>query len=304
MPQIKFGSRSSKLARWQTGFIQRSLETLWPGLKSELVLIQTEGDRVLEIPLPEIGGKGLFTQELELALREDRVDVAVHSLKDLPIEDSAGIVIGLIPVRATAHDVLVSRNAEALEDLPLGAVVGTSSLRRQGQLLASRPDLVVKSLRGNVQTRLKKLEDGQYDAILLAHAGLVRLGLEAHITQILPYEIMLPAPGQGALAVQCRQDDQETLKLLANLDDPLTRAEVEAERCFLQALGGGCSLPVGALAEHCQGEISMQGVVVSPDGKRVIRVAGSGSDPGALGAALAREALALGAGEVLHGQLV
>ena len=299
-----FGSRSSKLARWQTGFIQRSLETQWPGLKSELALIQTEGDRVLELPLPEIGGKGLFTQELELALREDRVDVAVHSLKDLPIEDSAGIVIGLIPVRATAHDVLVSRNAEALEDLPPGAVVGTSSLRRQGQLLVSRPDLVVKSLRGNVQTRLKKLEDGQYDAILLAHAGLVRLGLEAHITQVLPYEIMLPAPGQGALAVQCRQDDQETLKLLASLNDPLTRADVEAERCFLQALGGGCSLPVGALAEHCQGEISMQGVVVSPDGKHVIRVAGSGFDPGALGAALAREALALGAGEVLHGQLV
>jgi hydroxymethylbilane synthase len=304
VPPIKFGSRSSKLARWQTSFIQRSLETLWPGLKSEQILIQTEGDRVLELPLPEIGGKGLFTQELELALREDRVDVAVHSLKDLPIEDSADIIIGLIPKRETAHDVLVSRNAEALEDLPPGAVVGTSSLRRQGQLLASRPDLVVKSLRGNVQTRLKKLEDGQYDAILLAHAGLVRLGLEANITQILPYEIMLPAPGQGALAAQCRKGDQETLKLLVSLDDPLTRAEVEAERRFLQALGGGCSLPVGALAEHCQGEISMQGVVVSPDGKRVIRVAGSGSDPGALGAALAREALAQGAGEVLHGQLV
>jgi hydroxymethylbilane synthase len=277
------------------------LETQWPGLKPEQILIQTEGDRVLEIPLPEIGGKGLFTQELELALLEGRVDVAVHSLKDLPIEDSAGIVIGLIPKREAAHDVLVSRNAETLEHLPLGAVVGTSSLRRQGQLLASRPDLVVKSLRGNVQTRLKKLEEGQYDAILLAHAGLLRLGLELQITQILPYQIMLPAPGQGALAVQCRQADQETLKLLASLDDPVTRAEVEAERSFLQALGGGCSLPVGALAEHRQGEISMQGVVVSPDGKRVIRVTGSGSDPGTLGAALAQEALAQGAGEVLHG---
>ncbi len=300
MPRIKFGSRSSNLARWQAGFIERSLEAQWPGLKSEHILIQTEGDRVLELPLPEIGGKGLFTQELELALREGRVDVAVHSLKDLPIEDSAGIVIGLIPERGAAHDVLIARNAEALDHLPPGAVVGTSSLRREGQLLASRPDLTVRSLRGNVQTRLKKLEDGHYDAILLAQAGLARLGLEAHITQILPFEIMLPAPGQGALAVQCRQADQGTLKLLAGLEDPMTRAEVAAERCFLQALGGGCSLPVGALAEHRRGEIFMQGVVVSPNGKRLIRVTASGSDPAALGDALAREALAQGAAEVLH----
>jgi hydroxymethylbilane synthase len=301
MTLIRFGGRSSELARWQTTFIQRSLESHWPELKTEQVLIQTEGDRILDLPLPEIGGKGLFTQELETALQKDRIDVAVHSLKDLPIEDSPGIVIGLIPTREAAHDVLVSPNAEGLQDLSPGAVVGTSSLRRQGQLLASRSGLVVKPVRGNVQTRLRKLEDGQYDAILLAQAGLVRLGLETHLSQILPYEIMLPAPGQGALAVQCRQDDRETLELLAALEDPLTRVEVEAERSFLKALGGGCSLPVGALAEHRQGEISMQGVVVSPDGDSVIRVDGSGTDPGALGAALAKEALALGAGEVLHG---
>lgn len=301
MTPLRFGSRSSELARWQTGFIQRSLEAQWPGLKSGQILIQTEGDRVLELPLPEIGGKGLFTQELELALGEGRIDVAVHSLKDLPIEDSAGIVIGLIPEREVARDVLVSRNGETLEALQHGAVVGTSSLRRQGQLLASRPDLVIKSLRGNVQTRLKKLEDGQYDAIVLAQAGLVRLGLEAHISQVLPYETMMPAPGQGALAVQCRQGDRETLELLVILDDPVTRAEVEAERRFLEALGGGCSLPVGALAELRQGEIYMQAVVVSPDGKRAIRVTGSGLEPGLLGAELAGEALEKGAREVLHG---
>jgi len=301
MTPLRFGSRSSELTRWQTGFVQRSLEAQWPGLKSGQILIQTEGDRVLELPLPEIGGKGLFTQELELALGEGRIDVAVHSLKDLPVEDSAGIVIGLIPEREVAHDVLVSRNGEMLEALQPGAVVGTSSLRRQGQLLASRPDLVIKSLRGNVQTRLKKLEDGQYDAIVLAQAGLVRLGLEAHISQVLPYKTMMPAPGQGALAVQCRQGDRETLELLAILDDPVTRAEVEAERRFLEALGGGCSLPVGALAELRQGEIYMQAVVVSPDGKRSIRVTGSGLEPGLLGAELAGEALEKGAGEVLNG---
>ena len=301
MTPLRFGSRSSELARWQTGFVQRLIEAQWPGLKSGQILIQTEGDRVLELPLPEIGGKGLFTQELELALGEGRIDVAVHSLKDLPVEDSAGFVIGLIPEREVAHDVLVSRNGEILEALQPGAVVGTSSLRRQGQLLASRPDLVIKSLRGNVQTRLKKLEDGQYDAIVLAQAGLVRLGLEAHISQVLPYKTMMPAPGQGALAVQCRQGDRETLELLAILDDSVTRAEVEAERRFLEALGGGCSLPVGALAELRQGEIYMQAVVVSPDGKRSIRVTGSGLEPGLLGAELAGEALEKGAGEVLNG---
>ena len=301
MTPLRFGSRSSELARWQTGFVQRLIEAQWPGLKSGQILIQTEGDRVLELPLPEIGGKGLFTQELELALGEGRIDVAVHSLKDLPVEDSAGIVIGLIPEREVAHDVLVSRNGEMLEALQPGAVVGTSSLRRQGQLLASRPDLVIKSLRGNVQTRLKKLEDGQYDAIVLAQAGLVRLGLEAHISQVLPYKTMMPAPGQGALAVQCRQGDRETLELLAILDDSVTRAEVEAERRFLEALGGGCSLPVGALAELRQGEIYMQAVVVSPDGQRSIRVTGSGLEPGLLGAELAGEALEKGAGEVLSG---
>jgi hydroxymethylbilane synthase len=160
---------------------------------------------------------------------------------------------------------------------------------------------MIKSLRGNVQTRLKKLEDGQYDAIVLAQAGLVRLGLEAHISQVLPYETMMPAPGQGALAIQCRQGDRETLELLVILDDPVTRAEVEAERRFLEALGGGCSLPVGALAELRQGEIYMQAVVVSPDGKRTIRVTGSGLEPGLLGAELAGEALEKGAREVLHG---
>jgi hydroxymethylbilane synthase len=301
MRPLTFGTRSSALARWQTGFIQRGLETQWPGLETRQVLIQTEGDRELDLPLPEIGGKGLFTLELEQALREGRIDVAVHSLKDLPIDAADGLVIGLIPAREYAHDVLVAGEAQTLEQLPPASIVGTSSLRRQGQLLAYRPDLQVKPLRGNLQTRLRKLDQGEFDAIILAEAGLVRLDLGARITQRLPYELMLPAPGQGALAVQCRQDDRETLCHLAALDHSSTRAEVQAERSFLQALGGGCSLPVGALAEQGDAGLLLRGVVISPDGGQRIAVKASGTDPAILGAALAAEALGQGAERVLHG---
>lgn len=300
MSRLSFATRPSRLARWQTAYIQQALAEIWPDLMCDEVIITTEGDRVLDRPLPEIGGKGLFTQELERALLEGRVDAAVHSLKDLPIENSPGLVLGLIPQRAAAHDVLISRESQSLDDLAPSSVIGTSSLRRMAQILAYRPDLEIKSLRGNVDTRVRKLLEGQYDAIVLAQAGISRLGLDDHITQILPIEIMLPAPGQGALAVQCRQGDKEILRYLSPLEDQATRDAVEAERSFLGALGGGCSLPLGAYAEYLDGELRMQAVVVSTDGVQRFRVDGYGADPTALGEDLAREIMTLGAGEVLY----
>ena len=254
----------------------------------------------LDRPLPEIGGKGLFTQELEAELLSGRVHGAVHSLKDLPVASPDGLTIGAIPVRAEVRDVLISAQGHNLDTLPTGAVVGTSSLRRSAQLLAHRPDLRVESLRGNVDTRLRKAQAGQYDAILLAGAGVSRLGLEASVTQWLPLEVMLPAPGQGALAVQCRREDEDTLHLLGALDHLPTRLAVTAERAFLAGLGGGCALPVAAHACVEQGQIELTVTAASPDGKRVVRLTGSGDDPLAVGAGLAEKALAQGVGAFLH----
>src|SRR5215211_5526977 len=234
---LNFATRSSALARWQTAHVIRLLQNTWPTLECSEHIITTTGDRVLDRPLPEIGGKGLFTAELEEALLSGEVDAAVHSLKDLPVEEPPGIVIGAIPEREAAYDVLVSAEAWTLPNLPEGARVGTCSLRRTAQLLARRPDLTILPLRGNVDTRLRKVLNGEYDAIVLAAAGLTRLGLEAHITETLPLDMMLPAPGQGALAVQCRADDEETLRLLTAIHDPLTYAAVSAERAFLSGLG-------------------------------------------------------------------
>jgi hydroxymethylbilane synthase len=300
MSRLCFATRPSKLARWQTTYIQQALSEFWPDLMCSEMVITTEGDRELDRPLPEIGGKGLFTQELERALLEGRVDAAVHSLKDLPIENTPGLVLGLIPKRAAANDVLISRYGQSLDELPPSSVIGTSSLRRMAQILAYRPNLKIEPIRGNVDTRVRKLFEGQYDAIVLAQAGISRLGLDDHITQILPIEIMLPAPGQGALAVQCRKDDLEILGYLSALEDQRTRDAVEAERTFLGALGGGCSLPIGAYAENLNGELRMQASVVSTDGEHHFRVEGHDKDPIALGENLAREAMALGAGKVLY----
>jgi hydroxymethylbilane synthase len=263
-------------------------------------IFTTRGDRILDRPLPEIGGKGLFTEELERELLSDHVDVAVHSLKDLPIQNTPGLVIGMIPKRADASDVLISPRGQRLEDLPQGAVVGTSSIRRQAQLLAYRPDLQVQPLRGNVDTRVRKVVQGQYDAIILASAGVTRLGLDSHITQRLSFEIMLPAPGQGALAIQCRDDDQETLELLSALEDENTRAAVEAEREFLSALGGGCSLPIGAYTTFDGRAYRMMTVVGSGDGHEIYRSKGIGKDPIRLGKELAQQAIQDGALELMH----
>jgi hydroxymethylbilane synthase len=298
------GTRGSALARWQTAWVSDHLNAAWPNLDCQLKLFHTSGDRILDRPLPEFGGKGLFTAELESALRAGDIDLAVHSLKDLPVDDAPGLTIGAICPRDDARDVLISRDYQRLDDLPPGARVGTSSLRRSAQLLAARPDLKLLPLRGNVDTRVRKALNGEYDALVLAAAGVKRLGLDQHITEYLSFDVMLPAPGQGALAVQCRLNDQATLDLLKPLEHLTTRSVVTAERAFLSGLGGGCSAPIAALGRpaisHQQSGIALTGLVASNDGRRVIRVTGTADDALALGAALAQAALAQGAQELLR----
>jgi hydroxymethylbilane synthase len=249
--------------------------------------------------LPEIGGKGLFTAELERALLSGRVQAAVHSLKDLPLEQTPGILLAAVPERESAYDVLVSAEGWTLTGLPEGARVGTSSLRRTAQLLIRRPDLTILSLRGNIETRVQKVLDGEYDAVVLAEASLTRLGLRAHISEVFPLEVMLPAPGQGALAVQCRADDSETLAFLTEIHDQITLEAVQAERAFLAGLGDGCSLPIGAFAEKVDGTIILTGAVISPDGKQAIRLSAADHEPHRLGERLADLVLERGAAELL-----
>jgi hydroxymethylbilane synthase len=296
---LLIGTRTSKLALWQANHVKQQLENHWP-LECRLEIFVTKGDKTLEKPLPEIGGKGLFTAELEAALRDGRIHLAVHSLKDLPVENANGLTLGAICSRADVRDVLVARDARALADLPFGATVGTSSLRRKAQLLQARPDLNIQPIRGNVDTRLGKVFAGEYDAAVLAAAGLIRLGLEEHISQFLPFDVMLPAPGQGALAIQCRSDDGETLELLAPLHDVDTGNCALAERAFLNGLGSGCSLPVGAHATVQDSNIMLNCLVAAVDGSRVIEMSGHGRDPLKLGAELAEKALAQGAAELLR----
>ena len=273
----------------------------WPELECETRVMSTAGDRTQESgrPLPEIGGKGLFTAELERALREGEIDVAVHSLKDLPTEDAEEVVVGAVTRRDDVRDCLVAREGGSLADLAKGAVVGTSSLRRAAQLRALRPDVEVRSIRGNVDTRIRKVVDGEFDAALLAAAGVRRLGLEHEVTEWLSPETMLPAPGQGALAIQCRADDPPLRALLATLDDSAARAETTAERAFLRVLGAGCAAPVAALAEATTTpRVRLQGLVASVDGRRMVRVDGEG-EPQELGDELAQRALADGADLIL-----
>ena len=277
------------------------MQQIHPDLECEEKIITTQGDKILDKPLPEIGGKGLFTQELESELLHGSVHCAVHSLKDLPVENPAGLTVGCIPVRAEVRDVLISGNGYNIATLPTNASVGTSSLRRAAQLLSLRPDIKIQSLRGNVDTRIRKALDHQYDAIILAGAGLIRLGLDKHVTEWLSLDVMLPAPGQGALAVQCRADDQTTLSLLSALDDESTRKAVTAERIFLSGLGGGCAVPVAAYAviNKQSSVISLIGLVISEDGKKVVKVTGQGIDAFELGNELSRKAIQQGANEIL-----
>ena len=296
---ITLGSRPSKLARWQTEHILAQLKLAWPDLSCRMVTLVTTGDKIIDRPLPEIGGKGVFTAVLESALLSGEIDLAVHSLKDLPVENSAGLSIGAVGLRACAQDVLISAKGETLGALPMGARLGTSSLRREAQIKAARPDLIILPLRGNVDTRLRKVLEGEYDAILLAAAGIERLDLGTYITEYLPYEVMLPAPGQGALAIQCRSDDAELLQLLQPIHDLPTYRAVTAERAFLAALGGGCSAPVAAYAKTEGAQIEMRGLVAGIDGRQVIRVAAIGEDPKKIGELLAQKALDQGAAELL-----
>jgi hydroxymethylbilane synthase len=289
------------LARAQTDLVAVRLAAASPGLECETRVISTAGDRTQESgePLPEIGGKGLFTAELERALRDREIDFAIHSLKDLPTEDAPGVVVGAVTAREDVRDCLVARAAGSLAELPPDAVVGTSSLRRAAQLAALRPDLEIRSIRGNVDTRIRKVEDGQYDAVVLAAAGVRRLGLERAVTEWLLEETMLPAPGQGALAVQCRVDDHPMRALLSVLDDPAARATTTAERAFLEGLGGGCAAPVAALAVALTTpRVRLQGLVASVDGRDVVRVRGDG-EPLEVGQRLAQEALSAGADRIL-----
>ena len=293
-------TRPSQLARWQAHAVEVALAQRWPELSFQTVVIETAGDRTLDQPLPELGGKGAFTIELEESLRNRKVDLAVHSLKDLPIENSPNLVLGAILMREDARDVLISNNGAVLADLPAGATVGTSSPRRRAQILALRPDLIVRSIRGNVETRIRKVREGQYDAAVLAAAGVLRLEQTEHIAEWFSLDQMLPAPGQGALALQCREEDKQVLNLLRPLISKPVQAAVTAERTFLSQLGGGCLLPVGAYAETRQGDINLLGMVASVDGRTVVRVSGSGAKPRELGESLGTEALARGAREILN----
>lgn len=302
---VTIGTRGSLLARWQTDHVRDLLCAAWSDLTVQIEVISTHGDQVLDTPLPLIGGKGVFTAELEAALHNRTIDFAVHSLKDLPTENPPGLTVGATPPRANPHDALISRSGHTIESLPRGAVIGTSSRRRAAQLSHFRPDLQFADIRGNVDTRIRKALDlaGEYDAIVLACAGLERLEKFDVVTQIIPADIMLPAPGQASMAVQCREES-EAFNLLIPLDHDATRAAITAERAFLARLGGGCSLPIGALAQVQDGRLHLRGRVSAPDGSEQIDVEADGSAalPAAyeLGAALAVEALERGARSILE----
>lgn len=303
---LRFGTRGSDLALWQTRHAMALMQAALPNVQVEYEIIRTRGDQVLDTPLPLVGGKGVFTAELEAALRDRRIDCAVHSLKDLPTEPPAGLVIGAITERANPADALVSRRDYTLATLPQGARVGTSSTRRAAQLLYKRPDLIILDIRGNVDTRVRKAlaAEGDYDAIALAYAGLERLGRTDVISEVLDFEDMLPAPGQGAIAVQTR-DDPALLQALAHIDHRESALAVTAERAFLAGLGGGCSVPVAAHAVRQQDRLVVRGRVCSPDGTQLIDVTHSAAvtnpnEAVAAGMALAREALAQGAKQLME----
>ncbi len=299
---IKIGTRGSKLALWQAEWVKARIEERFPSCCAELVVIKTRGDKILDAPLAKIGGKGLFVKEIEEALMDGRIDLAVHSMKDMPADIPEGLCIGAVPVRETPNDAIVSRNEIPFSKLPEGARVGTSSLRRSSQLLNARPDISIAPLRGNIDTRLRKLETENLDAVILAAAGLTRLGMGDRITEELDPGILLPAVAQGALCIETRENDARIAQIVETIDHDDSRTSVTAERAFLKRLEGGCQVPMAALARVRGRTIFMEGLVADIDGTRIIRdsVSGKRSDAYDLGTTLAEKLLARGAQKILN----
>lgn len=302
LKKITIATRESALAMWQAEHIKARLEALHPGLEVELLGMTSKGDKILDVPLAKVGGKGLFVKELEQAMLEGRADIAVHSMKDVPMEFPEGLELAVICEREDPTDAFVSNDYKSLDDLPPGAVVGTSSLRRECQLRDLRPDLEIKFLRGNVNTRLAKLDKGDYDAIILASSGLKRLGFEDRIKATIPDTISLPAVGQGALGIECRSADSEIKALIAPLTDRETWLRVIAERAMNRRLEGGCQVPIAGYAVLEGNELHLRGLVGAPDGSEIIRAEtrGSAENAEALGVEVAESLLAQGAGKILR----
>ncbi len=298
---LRIATRKSPLALWQANYVSDMLKHHHPDLKVELVTMTTQGDKILDTPLAKVGGKGLFVKELETGMLEGRADIAVHSMKDVPVEFPDGLHLAVICEREDPRDAFVSNQYKSLDDLPQGARLGTSSLRRQCQIAALRPDLQIIDLRGNVNTRLKKLDDGEYDAIILAAAGLKRLEFEHRITQYIGTDVSLPAIGQGAVGIECRSDDARVHNLIAPLNDNKTQIRVLAERAMNQRLQGGCQVPIAGYAEYDRGIILLRGLVGQVDGKQVIRgeIAGPPENAEELGVVLAEDLLSRGADKIL-----
>lgn len=299
---ITIGTRGSKLALWQAEWVKTALLENNPAVSVELSVIKTKGDKILDVPLAKVGGKGLFVKEIEEALLDGRVDLAVHSMKDMPSDLPEGLAIGAVPLRETPFDVLISNGNVSLKDLPEGACVGTSSLRRAAQLLNIRPDIRIIALRGNLDTRIAKLQSGDMDAIILAAAGVKRLGYQDRISEVLPPDAMLPAVGQGALCIETRDGDTEIRPLLAPLEHPDTRTAVTGERAFLHRLEGGCQVPIAAYGQVNAGNLNLTGLVADLAGRDILKkqTDGPAAEAAEMGIALAEELLAQGAGELLE----
>jgi hydroxymethylbilane synthase len=300
--QIRIGTRGSALALWQAEWVKAELEKRHPGAAVTLTKIKTTGDKILDVPLAKVGGKGLFVKEIEEAMLAGDIDIAVHSMKDVPTFFPDGLHLGAITKREDPRDALLSRSNVKFADLPKGAKIGTSSLRRQSQLMHLRPDFRISQLRGNVDTRLRKLKEGQYDAIILAAAGVKRLGLAGNVTEYISTEISLPAIGQGALGIECRVDDRELNDMIAFFNHEESRVCVTAERALLRRLEGGCQVPIACHGVMKDGKLFVSGLVASVDGKRIIRdgIDGKPGDADRLGVALAEKLLKQGADVILR----